>query len=60
MNRCALENVKADLLIKKNRLKDEELEAIKEKRIPSQIEMYHDMSELYGELLESLKIEFGK
>jgi len=55
MNRCALENVKADLLIKKNRLKDAELEAIKEKRIPSQIEMYHDMSELYGKLLESLK-----
>lgn len=55
MNRCALENVKADLLIKKNRLKDSELEAIKEKRIPSHIEMYHDMSELYGKLLDSLK-----
>jgi hypothetical protein len=55
MNRVALENVKADLLIKKNRLKDAELEAIKENRIPSQIEMYHDMSELYKGLLESLE-----
>lgn len=55
MNRAALENVKTDLLIKKNRFKDAELEAIKEKRILSQIEMYHDMSELYKELLESLE-----
>lgn len=55
MNKCALENVKTDLFVKKERLKNAELEAIKENRIPSQIEMYHDMSELYGKLLESLK-----
>ena len=55
INRCALENVKADLLISRNRLRDSELEAIKDNRIRSQIEMYHDMSELYNELLGHLK-----
>ncbi|MDF2487300.1 MAG: hypothetical protein K0R46_3468 [Herbinix sp.] len=54
MNKVALENVKTDLLIKKNRYKDAELEAIKEGRIQSQIEMYHDMSELYDKLLTQL------
>lgn len=54
MNKCAIENVKADLLIKKNRYKDAELEVIKDNRIDSQIEMYHDMSELYNNLLKSL------
>lgn len=54
MNRCAIENVKADLLINKNRYKDSEREAIKDGRISSQIEMYHDMSEIYSILLEQL------
>lgn len=54
MNRCAMENVKADLLMKKNRCKDLEREAIKERRIHSQIEMYYDMAELYSMLLKRL------
>lgn len=54
MNKCAIENVKADILVKKNRYKDSEREAIKDGRIPSQIEMYHDMSELYSMLLKQL------
>lgn len=54
MNRCALENVKADLLINKNRYKDSEREAIEDGRISSQIEMYRDMSEIYSILLERL------
>lgn len=54
MNRCAIENVKADLLINKNRYKDSEIEAIKDGRISSQIEMYHDMSELFSMLLKQL------
>lgn len=54
MNRCAMENVKADLLMKKNRCKDLEREAIKDRRIHSQVEMYHDMSGIYSILLERL------
>lgn len=54
MNRCALENVRTDLLIKKNLYKDLEKESIKENRIYSQIEMYRDMSELYLMLLKQL------
>lgn len=54
MNRCAIENVKADLLINKNRYKDSEREAIEDGRISSQIEMYRDMSEIYSILLERL------
>jgi hypothetical protein len=57
MNKVALENVKEDLFVKKNRYKVAELEAIKENRIQSQIDMYHDMSELYNRLLSQLNLE---
>lgn len=38
----------------KNRCKDLEREAIKERRIHSQVEMYYDMAELYSMLLKRL------
>lgn len=54
MNEVALENVKNNLLVNKTKYKKAELEAIKENRVQSQIEMYHDMSELYDNLLYQL------
>lgn len=56
INKVALENVKADLLIKKNKYKDAELEAIKDNRVQSQVQMYHDMSKLYSDLLKQLVV----
>lgn len=56
INKVALENVKTDLLIKKNKYKDAELEAIKDNRVQSQVQMYHDMSKLYSDLLKQLEV----
>ena len=42
LNRCAVENIKNHIILKLEEMKKAEEQAIKEERIQSQIDMYHD------------------
>lgn len=54
LNKCALENVKNHIIVKMNEMKKAEKQAIKEGRIQSQIDMYHDEFCLWAGFLAQL------
>ena len=54
LNKCALENVKNHIITQMNNAKRDEEQAIKEGRIQSQIDMYHDTFCLWAGFLAQL------
>ena len=60
MNKVAIENVRNHLFVKGTNFRDARNQAIEEKRIPSQIEMYDDMYRMYLELLELFNTKYQK
>lgn len=54
LNRCAVENIKNHIILKMEEMKKAEEQAIKEERIQSQIDMYHDSFRLLAGFLAQL------
>lgn len=54
LHRCAVENIKNHIILKMDEMKKAEEQAIKEGRIQSQIDMYHDSVCLWAGFLAQL------
>lgn len=54
MNKCAVANVKNHIVVKMSELEKAENKAKREKRIQSQIDMYHDEFTLWAGFLAQL------